>query len=237
VNVLAVDVGGTHVKILATGQVDPRKLVSGPTLTAKRMVAAVKKLAAGWKYDVVSIGYPGLVVQGHPVHEPYNLGGGWVGFDFDRAFGRRVKVINDAAMQALGSYKGGKMLFVGLGTGLGTAMIVNGDLEPLELAHLPYRKGTYEDYVGLRGLRKRGKKKWRRYVVKVVNSLAVALEPEEIVLGGGNAKLLKTVPGHWRIGNNANAFLGGFRLWDKAVVRSAPARPKVRVAKRASPAS
>jgi polyphosphate glucokinase len=192
------------------------------------MVSAVKKLAKDWKYKVVSIGYPGLVLQGRPVHEPHNLGPGWVGFDFERAFGRPVKVINDAAMQALGSYKGGKMLFLGLGTGLGAAMIVNGDLEPLELAHLPYRKATYEDYVGLRGLEKRGKKKWRRHVTEVVSSLVAALEPDDVVIGGGNAKLLKSVPATWRIGSNTNAFAGGFRLWGRQKARRVSRRPKPR---------
>ena len=164
-NVLAIDTGGTHVKILATGKKTHREFSSGPTLTAKGMVSAVKKLAGDWEYDKVSIGYPGLVVHGRPVLEPHNLGPGWVGFDFAAAFKCPVKVINDAAMQALGSYKGGKMLFLGLGTGLGSAMIVDGIVVPMELAHLPYKKATYEDYVGIRGLKKHGKKRWRRHVV------------------------------------------------------------------------
>jgi polyphosphate glucokinase len=215
VNVLAVDVGGTNVKILATGQDEPRKFPSGPKLTPKEMVAAVKKLAQGWKYDAVSVGYPGLVIHGRPVSDPRNLGNGWVGFDYRAAFGKPVKIINDAAMQALGSYKGtGKMLFLGLGTGLGSTMIVDGIVEPMELAHLPYRKGTYEDYVGLRGLEKRGKKKWRRQVGDVVARLSAALEPDDIVLGGGNARKLKDLPPGSRLGDNANAFLGGFRLWE-----------------------
>jgi polyphosphate glucokinase len=214
VNVLAVDVGGTNVKILATGQDKPRKFPSGPTLTAKEMVAGVKKLAQGWKYDAVSIGYPGLVIHGRPVSEPRNLGKGWVGFDYRAAFGKPVTIINDAAMQALGSYKGGKMLFLGLGTGLGSTLIADGIVEPMELAHLPYKKGTYEDYVGLRGLEKRGKKKWRRQVEDVVARLSAALEPDDIVIGGGNAKRLKGLPPKSRLGDNANAFLGGFRLWE-----------------------
>jgi polyphosphate glucokinase len=160
-NVLAVDIGGTHVKILATGQDTPRRFPSGETMTAEGMASEVKKLAGEWKYDVVSIGYPGPVLHGRPVLEPHNLGRGWVGFDYQAAFGCPVKLINDAAMQALGSYKSGRMLFLGLGTGLGSTMIVDGIVEPMELGHLPYRKGTYEDYVGLRGLEKRGKKKWR----------------------------------------------------------------------------
>ena len=210
---LVVDVGGTNVKIAATGQSAPRLIPSGPDMTPKEMVAKVRAAAAGWKYDVVSIGYPGYVMRGRPVVEPHNLGRGWVGFDFEAAFGRPVKVLNDAAMQALGSYRGGKMLFLGLGTGLGSAMVVDGIVEPMELAHLPYRKGTYEDYVGLRGLKKRGKKKWRQHVAKVVAQLTGALEPDDIVLGGGNVKKLKELPSGCRKGSNANAFIGGFRLW------------------------
>jgi polyphosphate glucokinase len=214
VNVLAVDIGGTNVKILAAGQDKPRRFPSGPTLTPKEMAAGVKKLAQGWKYDAVSIGYPGVVIQGRPVSEPRNLGKGWVGFDYQAAFGKPVKIINDAAMQALGSYKGRKMLFLGLGTGLGSTLIADGIVEPMELAHLPYRKGTYEDYVGLRGLEKRGKKKWRRHVEDVVAKLTMALEPDDIVIGGGNARRLKDLPPKSRLGDNANAFLGGFRLWE-----------------------
>ena len=214
--VLAIDVGGTHVKILASGRKAPQKFFSGPKMTAKQMVSQVKKLSAQWEYDVVSIGYPGPVLQGRILHDPLNLAPGWVRFDFKKAFGRPVKVINDAAMQALGSYKGGSMLFLGLGTGLGSAMIVDGFLEPMELGHLPYRKATYEDYVGLHGLQKHGKNKWRKYVVDVVERLAAALEPDDIVLGGGNVKQLKKMPKGCRQGGNANAFIGGFRLWTKA---------------------
>jgi len=214
-NVLVVDVGGTNVKILATGQETPRRFPSGPTLTAKAMVAAVKKLAGDWKYDVVSLGYPGPVLRGRPIVEPPNLGKGWIGFRFEAAFGCPVKIVNDAAMQALGSYKGGKMLFLGLGTGLGSAAIVDGIVEPMELGHLPYKKGTYEDYVGLRGLEKRGKKRWRRDVADVVERLIAALEPDDVVLGGGNVKKLKELPLRCRAGANANAFLGGFRLWEE----------------------
>jgi len=213
--VLVVDVGGTSVKILATGQHERRAFASGPTLTPKRMVSEVKKLAGDWKYDVVSIGYPGPVLHGRPVAEPRNLGRGWVGFDFAAAFGCPVKVINDAAMQALGSYKGGKMLFLGLGTGLGSAMVVDGIVEPMELAHLPYRKGTFEDYVGRAGLERHGKKKWRRHVADVVARLIAALEPDDAVIGGGNAARLDLLPPHARLGDNANAFRGGFRLWEK----------------------
>jgi polyphosphate glucokinase len=212
-NVLVIDVGGTHVKILATGQKELREFPSGPALTARQMVAGVKKLAKDWKYDAVSIGYPGPVLRNRPLAEPYNLGTGWLGFDFGAAFKRPVKVVNDAAMQALGSYKGGKMLFLGLGTGLGSTMILDGIVEPMELGHLPYKKHTFEDYVGLRGYERLGKKKWRKEVAKVVSHLVAALEPEDVVLGGGNVKKLKELPPGSRAGNNANAFLGGFRLW------------------------
>jgi polyphosphate glucokinase len=215
-NVLVVDVGGTHVKILATGQDEPRRFPSGPLLTAEQMVATVKDLAGEWTYDVVSIGYPGPVLLGRPVAEPRHLGPGWVGFDYQAAFGRPVKLVNDAAMQALGSYQGGKMLFLGLGTGLGSTLVVDGIVEPMELGHLPYRKSTYEDYVGIRGLEQRGKKKWRLYVADVVALLTAALEPDDVVLGGGNIKKLKQLPPGCRAGDNANAFRGGFRLWEKA---------------------
>ena len=218
--VLVVDVGGTHVKILATGMRTPRKFVSGPTLTARQMISGVMKLATDWKYDVVSIGFPGPVLAGRPVVEPPNLGPGWVGIDYRAGFRHPVKVINDAAMQALGSYEGGKMLFLGLGTGLGSTLIVNGIVEPMELGHLPYRKKTFEDYVGLRGLERLGKRKWRKIVTDVVGQLVAALEPDYVVLGGGNARHLKTLPPKCRLGDNANAFRGGFRLWDGAGARS-----------------
>ncbi len=219
-NVLVVDVGGTHVKILATGQKELREFTSGPTLTAKQMVAGVKKLAGDWKYDAVSIGYPGPVIRNRPLAEPHNLGRGWIGFDFKAAFKRQVKVVNDAAMQALGSYKGGKMLFLGLGTGLGSAMILDGIVEPMELGHLPYKKHTFEDYVGVRGYERLGKKKWRKEVANVVTRLVAALEPEDVVLGGGNVKKLKELPPGCRAGNNANAFVGGFRLWKAATPKT-----------------
>ncbi len=213
-SVLVVDVGGTHVKILATGRTEERKLPSGKTLTAARMVRMVKNAARDWSYDRVSIGYPGPVIGGRPIHEPSNLGPGWVGFNFRKAFGRPVKVINDAAMQALGGYRRGRMLFLGLGTGLGSALIVDGVIEPMELAHLPYKHGkTYEDYLGLRGLEKRGKKKWRREVLAVAQKFKDALEADYVVLGGGNAKKLKNIPKGMRLGDNTNAFPGGFRLW------------------------
>jgi polyphosphate glucokinase len=181
------------------------------------MVSGVKRLVPDWTYDVVSIGYPGPVVHGQPIAEPRNLGPGWVGFAFAAAFGCPVKLINDAAMQALGSYNGGKMLFLGLGTGLGSAMIVNGIVEPLELGHLPYKKGTYEDYVGRHGLERDGKKKWRRHVADVVARFIAALEPNDTVIGGGNVKRLDALPPGSRAGDNDNAFRGGFRLWEHAL--------------------
>lgn len=215
--VLVIDVGGTNVKVLATGKRTPRKVPSGPSMNARTMVEAVKQLSADWPYDVISLGYPGAVSNGRPVVEPKNLGAGWVGFDFEKAFGRPVKVLNDAAMQALGSYEGGRMLFLGLGTGLGSALITDGVLVPMELAHLRYRKGrTYEDYVGLRGLKRYGKKKWRRYVGDVVAALHDALQADYIVLGGGNAKKLAKLPEWARLGNNDHAFTGGFRLWEES---------------------
>jgi len=215
-NVLVIDVGGTHVKILATGQTERREFESGPTMTPAEMVAGVLKGADGWAYDVVSIGYPGPVLRGKPVSDPHNLGPGWVGFDFDSAFKHPVKIINDAAMQALGSYRGGRMLFLGLGTGLGSALIVDGILEPMELGHLPYKKATFEDYVGIRGLQRLGRKKWRKRVADVVARLIAATEAEEVVLGGGNVKKLDALPPHCREGDNDNAFVGGFRLWEQA---------------------
>jgi polyphosphate glucokinase len=213
--ILVIDVGGTHIKLLATGHKVPRKIPSGPTMTAKKMVRLVKQAVGDVKFDCVSMGYPGPVIHGHPLREPYNLGGGWVGFNFRKAFGRPIKIINDAAMQALGSYKGGRMLFLGLGTGLGAAMIVDGVLQPMELAHLAYKKGkTYEDYLGLSGLKRLGKKKWRRYVAKIVKALKDAVEADYVVLGGGNSKKLKNLPPGTRLGSNTNAFRGGFRMWN-----------------------
>jgi polyphosphate glucokinase len=209
-----VDIGGSNVKLLATGETEPRRFRSGPSLTPKKMVAGVKRAARGWRYDVVSIGYPGPVARGRPIAEPGNLAPGWVGFDFPSAFGCPVRLINDAAMQALGSYTGGTMLFLGFGTGLGTAIVADGILEPLELGYLPYKKGTYEDYVGRRGLKRLGKKKWRAQVREVVRRLAGAIEPDEVVIGGGNVKKLGALPPRCRAGSNANAFVGGFRLWE-----------------------
>jgi hypothetical protein len=218
--ILVIDIGGTHVKVLATGHKEPVIIPSGPKMTPKKMVEAVKKQTKGWQYSAVSIGYPGIVVHGRPVHEPHNLGRGWVGFDFRKAFRVPVRMINDAAMQALGSYKGGRMLFLGLGTGLGSALIVDGVVEPLELAHLPYKKGkTYEDYLGLAGLKRLGKKKWRHHVIDVVKRLKTALQAEYVVLGGGNARLLRQLPKGVCLGDNRQAFLGGFRLWKESPLR------------------
>jgi polyphosphate glucokinase len=231
-----IDVGGTHVKLLATGQREARHFSSGPSLTAPQMVAGVKETVRDWKYDAVTIGYPGPVVHNRPVAEPHNLAPGWVSFDYARAFRRPVKIINDAAMQALGAYRGGKMLFLGLGTGLGSAMIVEGIVEPMELGHLPYRKKTYEDYVGLRGLKKFGEKKWRRYVDDAVVRLVAALEPEDLVIGGGNAALLEQLPAGARRGDNADAFAGGFRLWEPRKINrqrsEAAPRPRPKKGKR-----
>jgi polyphosphate glucokinase len=223
--ILVIDIGGTHVKVMASGSRKEVKIASGPEMTPANMVEAVKAVTAGWSCDVISMGYPGPVVHGRPILDPHNLGPGWVGFPFTRAFGRPIKIINDAAMQALGSYRKGRMLFLGLGTGLGSALVVDGILEPLEIAHLPYRKGrTYEDYLGLAGLDRLGKKKWRRHVAKVVALLQGALQVNEVVLGGGNGRLLKKLPPGCRRGDNKNAFVGGFRLWEKAGQGRSPER-------------
>jgi polyphosphate glucokinase len=216
VTALVIDVGGTHVKFLATGKKRMREIPSGPKLTPQQMVDGVLQLTQDWQYQAVSIGIPAPVIHGKILHDPVNLGNGWVGFDFEAAFGCPVKVINDASMQALGSYEGGRMLFLGLGTGLGSTMILEGVIQPMELAHLPYKKGlTYEDYVGIRGLERLGIKKWRNAVKDVVKDLIFALEPDYIVLGGGNVKKLKELPPGTRPGDNDNAFKGGFRLWDE----------------------
>jgi polyphosphate glucokinase len=225
-NVLVVDIGGTHVKVLASGERESRQFDSGPALLPKAMARRIQKITEDWSYEVVSIGYPGPVLRNRPVAEPHNLGRGWVGFDLEGAFARPVRVINDAAMQALGSYKRGKMLFLGLGTGLGSTVIVDGIIEPMELGHLPYKKRTYEDYVGQRGLERMGKKKWRRSVVDVVARLIAAVEPDDVVLGGGNVKHLKELPPGCRAGDNKNAFLGGFRLWERTGMGSRSAKQR-----------
>jgi polyphosphate glucokinase len=204
----------------ATGQKDVTKIPSGPTLSASKAVDIVKRASRGWDFDRISLGYPGPIINGHPLREPHNLGGGWVGFDYEKAFGVPVRIINDAAMQALGSYKGGRMLFLGLGTGLGSAMIVDGVLEPMELAHLGYKSGkTYEDYLGLRGLERLGKKRWRKHVAKVTKLLKASLGADYVVLGGGNSKKLKELPPGAQLGSNDNAFVGGDRLWAQGMKR------------------
>jgi polyphosphate glucokinase len=213
--VLAIDVGGSHVKVMTNKEHVKRAFVSGPRLSAKAMAKKVKELTRDWSYDVVSVGYPGPVVHNRPITEPHNLGTGWVGFNFQKAFERPTRVVNDASMQALGSYQGGRMLFLGLGTGLGSAMIVDGNLEPMELSHLPYRNGkTFEHYVGAAGLKRLGKKKWRRRVKDMIDRMIAALEPDYVVLGGGNAREAGRLSRRVRLGDNANAFVGGFRLWD-----------------------
>ena len=218
--VLVIDVGGTHVKVLASGEEESRRIDSGPKLQAAAMAKAVLELVADWAWDAVTIGVPSPVHGGRIVAEPVNLGSGWVGFDYTAAFGKPTRVVNDAAMQALGSYESGKMLFLGLGTGLGSALVADGYVQPMELAHLPFRKKTFEEYVGERALEKRGKKRWRKDVFDVVSTLSAALEPDYVVLGGGNAKLLDELPDGVLLGDNANAFKGGFRVWDD----DAPAR-------------
>ena len=213
-NVLVIDIGGTHVKVASTHQREPLKIPSGPTMTARQMADQVLLGTKGWKYDCISIGYPGPVANDRPLAEPHNLAAGWIDFDYEKAFKKPIRFINDAAMQALGGYRGGRMLFLGIGTGLGSAMVFEGVVVPLELAHLPYRKGrTYEDYVGKEGLELRGKKRWIKSVLDVVERLKAALVCEYVLLGGGNAKLMKGLPPHVILGANSNAIDGGIRLW------------------------
>lgn len=213
-NTLVIDIGGTHIKLYSTGHPEPVKIPSGPHLTPWKMAKAVREAARDWRYSVVSIGYPGPVVHGKPLNDPPNLGSGWLGFDFKKAFGCPVKIINDAAMQALGSYRGGRMLFLGLGTGLGSALIVDGILDPMELAHLPYKRGkTFEEHVGAAALTRKGEKKWIKSVKDVVARLKAALQADYVVLGGGNAKRLGKLPRGVVLGDNSNAREGGFRLW------------------------
>jgi len=231
-NILSIDIGGTHVKILLSGETEPRRMPSGPDFTPKDLVRDVTLLAEGWKYDVVSIGFPAPVHNNRPVAEPFNLGGGWIDFDYEKAFACPVKIINDAAMQALGSYKGGKVLFLGLGTGLGSAVVTDHALLPLELGHLPFKKKTFEDYVGIRGLEKNGKSKWTKHVFETVELLTAAILPDYVVLGGGNVKKLGSLPPACIAGNNANAFLGGFRMWAGPADRSTAQDPAVRKAAR-----
>ena len=229
--VLVVDVGGTNIKLLATGRREVRRVKSGPDLTPARMVREVKAAVADWDYDVVTIGCPGPVVGNRIVLNPVNLGGGWLRYDFERAFGKPVKLVNDAVMQAIGSYEGGRMLFLGLGTGLGTACIFDGVVAPMEAGHLPYLDGSFEDHVGLRGIKAFGKRRWRQFVVDVVARLRAALQVEYVVLGGGHVKFLKALPRHCIAGSNANAFTGGFRLWtqpERFVLAGAAKKPRAR---------
>jgi predicted NBD/HSP70 family sugar kinase len=219
--VLAVDVGGSHVKVLLNGESERRRFASGKKLTPEEMVSGVLEATPDWDYPAVSVGVPAPVQDGRVVKEPVNLGKGWVGFDYESAFGKPTKIINDAAMQALGSYQGGRMLFLGLGTGLGSTMISEGVIEPMELAHLPFRKGTYEDYVGERGLERLGRKRWEKAVHETIELFVAALEPEYVVLGGGNSKRLEKLPDKVHLGRNEDAFLGGFRLW----LDTPPGRP------------
>lgn len=214
-DILVVDVGGHSVKMKVSSSPEIRRFPSGPALGAAEMVEGVRRATADWSYQVVTVGYPGLVRRGKAMVEPGHLGPGWVGFDLEAAFGVPVKLINDAAMQALGSYEGGRMLFLGLGTGLGSAMISEGVVEPMELASLPYQRGTFQDYVGRAALKRLGRRKWQRHVERAVQRLAAALLPDYVVLGGGNVKKLEKLPLLTRPGNNANAFIGGVRLWDE----------------------
>jgi polyphosphate glucokinase len=212
--ILVIDVGGTNLKIGMTGRLEPVKVASGPEMTAAQMVSAVRKTTANWDFDAVTIGYPGPVVKNRPAAEPRNLGRGWKRFDYAKAFGKRVRILNDAAMQALGSYRGGRMLFLGLGTGLGSALVVDGELAPLELAHLPYRKGrTYEDYAGKRGQKRLGVKRWRKHIAAIVEILRDGLQADEVVLGGGEARSIEKLPPNARRVGNDNAILGGLRIW------------------------
>ena len=213
-NILAIDIGGTNIKILATGQTERRKFPSGTTMTPQNMVNGILELTKDWTFEAVSMGYPGVIKNGKIITEPHNLGQGWVGFDFEAAFKLPMKIMNDAAMQALGSYEHGILLFLGLGTGLGSAIIADGTVVPMEVGHLSYKKSTYEDYVGVGGLERLGKKKWQKHVSYCVERLSAAINPDDVVLGGGNAKKLKKLPEGCRLGDNMFAFKGGFRLWD-----------------------
>jgi len=225
-NILVIDVGGTHVKVIDSNHTEAVKILSGPAMTPIQMIEDVRNATQDWGYTRISIGYPGPVHRGRILAEPHNLAPGWIGVDFEKEFGVPVKIVNDAAMQALGSYEGGHMLFLGLGTGLGSALVIDGVLAPMELAHLPYRKGrTFEDYLGIRGLERLGKSKWREHVAIVVEELRHALNADYVVLGGGNARLLKQLPEGVRPGANANAFRGGFRLWEDDKNRNKRARP------------
>jgi polyphosphate glucokinase len=227
-HVLAVDVGGSHVKALLSSETERRRFESGPNLTAQEMATGVLRIVEGWAFDRVSVGIPTPVRGGKPIAEPVNLGDGWVGFDYEGAFGVPTQVVNDAVMQAIGSYEGGRMLFLGLGTGLGSALIVEGVVEPLELGHLPYKKQTFEDYVSDGALGRRGKKKWQKDVFDVVERLSAAIEPDYVVIGGGGVDKLDELPPKCRRGDNTDAFLGGFRLWEDEWIAASGAPPAVR---------
>jgi polyphosphate glucokinase len=234
--VLVIDIGGTNIKVSSTDKPVPIKIVSGPEMTAARMAQQVLAATESWRYDCVSIGYPGPVEHDHPLAEPHNLAPGWSDFPYQKTFGKPIRFVNDAAMQALGGYKGGRMLFLGTGTGLGSAMIFDGTVIPLELAHLPYRKGcTYEQYIGLAGLQRRGKKRWRKSVLDIIARLQAALVCDYVLLGGGNAKLMKELPSHVILGANSNAVEGGLKLWEKSYVvpakrsKTQPATPTAKL--------
>ena len=233
--VLVIDIGGTNIKVACTDIRVPIKIPSGPDLTAKQMVEDVLAATDGWHFDCISIGYPGPVNHDAPRQEPHNLGAGWTDFNYKEAFGKPYRFINDAAMQAFGGYKGGRMLFLGTGTGLGSALIFDGTIIPLELAHLPYKNGkTYEEYIGLAGLTLRGKKRWRKSVLDIITRLQAAMVCDYVLLGGGNAKLMKDLPAGVVLGANSNAIEGGLKLWEQAVPQPAPvvAAPKKKAGKR-----
>jgi polyphosphate glucokinase len=226
--VLVVDVGASHIKLIASGQSKRRRFPSGAEFTAAAMVSGVLERADDWRYEVVSIGIPARVKAGVVLHEPVNLGSGWASFDYEAAFAKPTKVVNDAAMQAIGAYEGGRMLFLGLGTGLGSAMIVDGVVQPMELGHLPFRKATYEDYVGERGLQRHGRARWRKRVVETIELFIDALEPDYVVLGGGNADELPELPANVRLGGNEDAFRGGFLLWEDQAWSTVDGTPTAR---------
>jgi polyphosphate glucokinase len=232
--VLVIDIGGTHIKVASSDMRVPIRILSGPTMTAEKMTQQVLAATEGWTYDCISIGYPGPVEHDHPLGEPHNLGAGWIDFPYSKALGKPIRFINDAAMQALGGYKGGRMLFLGTGTGLGSAMIFDGTVIPLELAHLPYKKGrTYEEYIGLAGLELRGKKRWRKSVLDIVARLQAAFVCDYVLLGGGNAKLMKDLPDHVIIGANSNAIDGGLKLWETVDSAATAHRPLKNATKQA----
>ncbi len=214
VDILVIDVGGTSLKILRSGEETRREVKSGSHVSAEYMAEAVQETCSDWTWDRVSIGYPSPVVGGRPLLNPSNLGGGWVGFDYEAAFGCPVRILNDAAMQALGSYHGGRMLFLGLGTGLGSAMIEHDRLEPLELGHMPFRESSFEEHTGKAALDRDGFEVWRDTVYEVVDQFVDAIDPDYVVLGGGNVMKLDDLPERCERGNNFNAFIGGFRMWE-----------------------